>query len=154
MQVLREEGYRTSSSTVNPATIIDDPDLADRTYIEPITPYFVKKIIEREHPDAPADMGDDRLNTAWPWRESGVLQKYGVELIGASWRQYGSGTGVFKAAMDAAGLRLPRRIRPLAGGRKELLKRWISDHHRPRFTLGGRRRIARTAEEFDDAWRR
>ncbi|HXX64241.1 MAG TPA: carbamoyl phosphate synthase large subunit, partial [Bacteroidota bacterium] len=84
-KVLREEGFRTILINSNPATIMTDPDLADRTYIEPITPYFVEKIIERERPDAilPTMGGQTALNTAVALAENGVLEKYGVELIGA-----------------------------------------------------------------------
>ena len=104
-KVLREEGYRTILINSNPATIMTDPDLADRTYIEPITPYFVEKIIEREHPDAllPTMGGQTALNTAVALAESGVLQKYGVELIGAKLEaiRKAEDRELFKAAMDA-----------------------------------------------------
>jgi len=84
-KVLREEGYRTILINSNPATIMTDPEFADRTYIEPITPYFVEKIIEKERPDAilPTMGGQTALNTAVALAESGVLEKYNVELIGA-----------------------------------------------------------------------
>ena len=84
-KVLREEGYRVILVNSNPATIMTDPEFADRTYVEPITPYFVEKIIERERPDAvlPTMGGQTALNTAVALAESGALEKYGVELIGA-----------------------------------------------------------------------
>ena len=84
-KVLREEGYRVILINSNPATIMTDPEFADRTYIEPITPAFVEQIIERERPDAilPTMGGQTALNTAVALAESGVLKKYNVELIGA-----------------------------------------------------------------------
>ncbi len=84
-KVLKEEGYRVILVNSNPATIMTDPEFADRTYIEPITPYFVEKIIEHERPDAilPTMGGQTALNTAVALAENGVLKKYHVELIGA-----------------------------------------------------------------------
>ncbi len=84
-RVLREDGFRVILINSNPATIMTDPEFADRTYIEPITPYFVEQIIERERPDAllPTMGGQTALNTAVALAESGVLAKYRVELIGA-----------------------------------------------------------------------
>ncbi len=84
-KVLKEEGFRVILVNSNPATIMTDPEFADRTYIEPITPFFVEKIVERERPDAilPTMGGQTALNTAVALAESGVLDKYGVELIGA-----------------------------------------------------------------------
>jgi carbamoyl-phosphate synthase large subunit len=84
-KVLREEGYRVILVNSNPATIMTDPEFADRTYIEPITPYFVEQIIRREKPDAllPTMGGQTALNTAVALFEQGVLKEHGVELIGA-----------------------------------------------------------------------
>src|SRR5215813_383524 len=84
-KVLKVEGYRVVLVNSNPATIMTDPELADATYIEPITPEFVEKIIAREKPDAllPTMGGQTALNCAKALAESGVLEKYGVELIGA-----------------------------------------------------------------------
>src|SRR5437762_9248842 len=84
-KVLKEEGYRVILVNSNPATIMTDPEFADRTYVEPITPHFVEKIIERERPDAilPTMGGQTALNIAVALAESGVLERYGVELIGA-----------------------------------------------------------------------
>src|SRR6195952_6073483 len=85
-RVLREEGLRVSLVNSNPATIMTDPEFADATYIEPITPEFVEKIIAKERPDALLATlgGQTALNTAVALHERGVLEKYGVELIGAS----------------------------------------------------------------------
>src|SRR6187431_2127637 len=87
-RALREEGYRVILVNSNPATIMTDPEVADRTYIEPITPEWVEKIIERERPDAllPTMGGQTALNVALELHDSGVLEKYGVELIGADAR--------------------------------------------------------------------
>ena len=110
--MLREEGYRIILVNSNPATIMTDPDMADRTYIEPITPEFVEKIIEREKPDAllPTMGGQTALNIAVALAESGVLAKYNVELIGAKLEaiKKAEDRELFKAAMDEAGLETPR----------------------------------------------
>ncbi len=85
IKALKEEGYQVVLINSNPATIMTDPDMAHRTYIEPITPDFVEEIIKRERPDAllPTLGGQTGLNTAVAVAEMGVLDKYGVELIGA-----------------------------------------------------------------------
>src|ERR1700750_1794922 len=84
-RVLRAEGIRVSLVNSNPATIMTDPEVADATYVEPITPEFVELVIARERPDAilPTLGGQTALNTAVALHENGVLEKYGVELIGA-----------------------------------------------------------------------
>ena len=83
---LKEEGYEIVLVNSNPATIMTDPEFADRTYIEPVTPEVVEKIIERDRPDAllPTMGGQTALNTALALAEKGVLDKFNVELIGAS----------------------------------------------------------------------
>src|SRR6058998_1533686 len=83
-KALREEGYEVVLVNSNPATIMTDPEIADRTYLEPVTPEFVELIIEREKPDAvlPTMGGQTALNVAMSLAKSGVLEKYGVELIG------------------------------------------------------------------------
>src|SRR5215207_1147880 len=85
-KALRAEGYRIILVNSNPATIMTDPELADATYVEPITPEMVTKIIARERPDAllPTMGGQTALNTAMRLAETGVLDRFGVELIGAS----------------------------------------------------------------------
>ena len=84
-RALREEGYRVILINSNPATIMTDPDMADRTYIEPITVEYVEKIIQREQPDVllPTLGGQTALNVAVELAESGILDRYSVELIGA-----------------------------------------------------------------------
>src|SRR5215211_2180038 len=85
-RVLREEGLRVSLVNSNPATIMTDPEIADATYIEPLTPEFVEKVIAEQRPDALLATlgGQTALNAAIQMHEAGVLEKYGVELIGAS----------------------------------------------------------------------
>src|ERR1700710_2875005 len=87
-KALREEGYEVILVNSNPATIMTDPEIADRTYIEPVTPEFVRLIIEREKPDAllPTMGGQTALNVAMALAADGTLEKHGVELIGASAR--------------------------------------------------------------------
>src|SRR5678809_1126842 len=86
VKALKEEGYRVVLVNSNPATIMTDPELADATYIEPITPEIVERIIARERPDAllPTMGGQTALNTAMALSHSGALQRYGVRLIGAN----------------------------------------------------------------------
>src|ERR671919_331586 len=87
-KALREEGYEVVLVNSNPATIMTDPEFADRTYIEPVTPEFVELVIERERPDAllPTMGGQTALNVAMALAESGALARYKVELIGADER--------------------------------------------------------------------
>jgi len=157
-KVLREEGYRVILVNSNPATIMTDPDLADRTYIEPITPYFVEQIIERERPDAllPTMGGQTALNTAVALAESGVLARYNVELIGAKLESIKKAEDreLFKATMDAAGVATPRGgfVRSLEEAEKLVGEIGFPIIVRPSFTLGGTGGgIARVEEEFEDA---
>src|SRR6516225_7207885 len=85
-KALREEGYRVILVNSNPATIMTDPEMADRTYVEPITWEVVAKIIDQERPDAllPTLGGQTGLNTAMDLHRHGVLEKYGVQMIGAN----------------------------------------------------------------------
>jgi carbamoyl-phosphate synthase large subunit len=111
-KALREEGYRVILVNSNPATIMTDPDMADATYIEPITPEIVAKIIEKERPDAllPTMGGQTGLNTAMALADLGVLDKFGVELIGASRAaiEMAEDRKLFREAMDRIGLENPR----------------------------------------------
>jgi len=110
-KALREEGYRVILINSNPATIMTDPEFADRTYIEPITPEIVEKIIIREKPDAllPTLGGQTALNTAMALFESGVLKKHGVQMIGANAEaiKKGEDRQLFKEAMQKIGLDMP-----------------------------------------------
>jgi len=111
-KALREEGYRVILVNSNPATIMTDPGLADATYIEPITPEAIAKIIEKERPDAllPTMGGQTGLNTSLALEEMGVLEKFGVEMIGAKREaiEMAEDRKLFREAMDRIGLENPR----------------------------------------------
>ncbi|RJL19296.1 carbamoyl-phosphate synthase large subunit [Paracoccus siganidrum] len=111
-KALREEGYRVILVNSNPATIMTDPEMADATYIEPITPEIVEKIIAKERPDAllPTMGGQTGLNTALALADAGVLNRYGVELIGAqrSAIEMAEDRKLFREAMDRIGLENPK----------------------------------------------
>src|SRR5512136_2233573 len=111
-KVLRREGYRIVLVNSNPATIMTDPELADATYIEPLTVELVEKIIAAEKPDAvlPTVGGQTGLNLAMDLHRAGVLDKYGVKLIGAQVRAIDLAEDrlKFKDAMIAAGLAVPK----------------------------------------------
>ncbi|NVO28270.1 carbamoyl-phosphate synthase large subunit [Donghicola sp. C2-DW-16] len=111
-KALREEGYRVILVNSNPATIMTDPGLADATYIEPITPEVVAKIIEKERPDAllPTMGGQTGLNTALALADMGVLEEFGVELIGANREaiEKAEDRALFRVAMEKIGLENPR----------------------------------------------
>jgi carbamoyl-phosphate synthase large subunit len=156
-KALREEGYEIVLINSNPATIMTDPEMAHHTYIEPITPAVVEKIIERERPDAliPTMGGQTALNTAVALAESGALQKYGVELIGAKLPaiKKAEDRELFKEAMDNIGLSVPKS--GFATSREEayeiLEKVGFPVILRPAFTLGGTGGgIAYNKEEFTD----
>ena len=142
-KALREEGYEVVLINSNPATIMTDPEIADRTYIEPITPEAVEKVIARERPDAllPTMGGQTGLNTAVALAESGVLAKYGVEMIGASLEviRKAEDREKFRHAIEKIGLRMPKS--GFARSMSDVLK--IGDEIgfpliiRPSFTLGG-----------------
>ncbi|PJE31862.1 carbamoyl-phosphate synthase large subunit [Pseudooceanicola antarcticus] len=155
-KALREEGYRVILVNSNPATIMTDPGLADATYIEPITPEVVAKIIEKERPDAllPTMGGQTGLNTALALDDQGVLEKFGVELIGANREaiEMAEDRKLFRDAMDRIGLENPKATivtspkmengkRDIAAGMKEAME--ALEHIglpaiiRPAFTLGG-----------------
>ena len=111
-KALREEGYRVILVNSNPATIMTDPGMADATYIEPITPEIVAKIIEKERPDAllPTMGGQTGLNTALSLEEMGVLDKFGVEMIGAKRDaiEMAEDRALFREAMNRIGLENPK----------------------------------------------
>ena len=114
VKALKEEGYRVILVNSNPATIMTDPELADATYIEPITASFVEKIIAKEKPDAllPTMGGQTALNCALELEAAGVLEKYGVEMIGARADAINKAEDreLFRAAMDKIGLENPRAM--------------------------------------------
>jgi carbamoyl-phosphate synthase large subunit len=111
VRALKEEGYRVVLVNSNPATIMTDPDIADRTYIEPITAEWVERVIEREKPDAllPTMGGQTALNVAMELHETGVLKQHDVELIGANERsiEMAEDREEFAKAMDRIGLAVP-----------------------------------------------
>ena len=111
-KALKEEGFEVVLVNSNPATIMTDPEMADRTYIEPITPEMLEKIIARERPDAllPTLGGQTGLNVSVALYESGVLKKYGVQMIGAKYEaiKKGEDRNLFKESMKKIGLDLPR----------------------------------------------
>ena len=122
VKALKDEGYRVILVNSNPATIMTDPELADATYIEPITPEMVAKIIEREKPDAllPTMGGQTALNTALSLQQMGVLEKHGVEMIGARAEAIDKAEDrqLFRDAMDAIGLESPKSRLANAGSAK------------------------------------
>src|SRR5256886_14626004 len=111
-KALAEEGYDVVLVNSNPATIMTDPEFAKRTYIEPITPEVIEKILERERPDAilPTLGGQTALNAAMDLVKNGALEKYGVKLIGANAEAIAKGEDreLFKQAMVKIGLDVPR----------------------------------------------
>jgi carbamoyl-phosphate synthase large subunit len=111
-KALKEEGYEVILVNSNPATIMTDPEFADRTYIEPVTPEYVELVIEKERPDAllPTMGGQTALNVAMKLHENGVLEKYGVQLIGADSRAIAMAEdrGQFAEAMRRIGLAVPQ----------------------------------------------
>jgi carbamoyl-phosphate synthase large subunit len=156
-KALKEEGYEIVLVNSNPATIMTDPEMAHRTYIEPITPGVVEKIIERERPDAllPTMGGQTALNTAVSLAESGVLEKYGVELIGAKLPaiKKAEDRELFKQAMENIGLTVPKSgFATDLGQAYEILETvGFPAILRPAFTLGGTGGgIAYNREEFTE----
>src|SRR5437762_8053486 len=111
-KALREEGYVVVLVNSNPATIMTDPEMADRTYIEPVTWQMVAKVIERERPDAllPTLGGQTGLNTAMDLHREGILQRFNVEMIGANPEaiEKGENREKFKAAMLKIGIAVPK----------------------------------------------
>ncbi len=142
-KALKEEGYRVILVNSNPATIMTDPGLADATYIEPITPDFVAKIIEKERPDAllPTMGGQTALNTAMKLADMGVLEKFGVEMIAAKRDVIAKAEDrlLFRDAMDRIGLESPksRLVKSLAEARDAMSFVGLPAIIRPSFTLAG-----------------
>jgi carbamoyl-phosphate synthase large subunit len=154
-KALREEGYRVILVNSNPATIMTDPELADVTYIEPVTWQMIEKVIEIERPDAllPTMGGQTALNCALDLAKNGVLEKFGVEMIGASKEAIDKAEDreKFKAAMSSIGLASPRSM--LAHSMEEAMQVQATIGFpaiiRPSFTLGGTGSgIAYNREEF------
>ena len=156
-KALRAEGYRIILVNSNPATIMTDPDVADATYIEPITPEMVAKIIEKERPDAllPTMGGQTALNTALALEEQGVLETFGVEMIGAKAEVIDKAEDrqKFRDAMDKLGLESPRSraCHTLEEAMEGLEFVGLPAIIRPSFTLAGTGGgIAYNVEEFKE----
>ena len=156
-KALKSEGYRVVLVNSNPATIMTDPELAHATYIEPITPDIVAKIIARERPQAllPTMGGQTALNTAIALARAGVLERYGVELIGASEAAIAKAEDrfLFRQAMDKIGIASPtsRLVRSLAEAVEALETVGLPAIIRPSFTLGGTGGgVAYNAQEFEE----
>jgi carbamoyl-phosphate synthase large subunit len=143
VKALKEEGYEVVLINSNPATIMTDPELADRTYIEPITPEYICKVIERERPDAllPTLGGQTALNTAIKVAETGILEKYGVELLAANIQviRKAEGREEFRAAMKKIGLKVPESaiVHTLDEAMAAAETIGFPVIVRPSFTLGG-----------------
>src|SRR5688500_12627437 len=156
-KALREEGYTVVLVNSNPATIMTDPDTADRTYVEPITWEVVAKIIEKERPDAllPTLGGQTGLNTAMDLHKHGILEKFGVEMIGARADVIDKAEDrqKFKDAMIKIGLDVPKSyvVRTLINALEVREQVGLPCVIRPSFTLGGTGGgIAYNREEYTD----
>jgi len=156
-KALRQERYKVILVNSNPATIMTDPETADVTYIEPITPEVVAQIIEKERPDAllPTLGGQTALNTALALHDMGVLEKFGVEMIGARAEviRKAENRDLFRAAMANCGLELPRCgiAHTMDDARRVLSEIGLPCVIRPSFTMGGTGGgIAYNVEEFEE----
>ncbi len=157
-KALREEGYEVVLVNSNPATIMTDPETADRTYIEPLTPELVEKIIAKERPDAllPTMGGQTALNIAVSLAKSGALEKYGVELIGAKLPaiEKAEDRQLFKEAMDRIGVAMCPCDTASTIEESKAVARTIGSYPliiRPAFTMGGSGGgIAYNQEEFEE----
>jgi carbamoyl-phosphate synthase large subunit len=156
IKALKAEGYRVILVNSNPATIMTDPELADATYIEPLLPRIIDRIIQRERPDAclPTMGGQTALNLARTLAEDGTFARHGVELIGAGIEAIAKAEDreLFRAAMTKIGLELPRSAvaRALGEAQAALAEIGLPAVIRPSYTLGGTGGgIAYNLEEFD-----
>ncbi len=160
-KALREEGYEVVLVNSNPATIMTDPGTADRTYIEPLTWEIVAKVIERERPDAllPTLGGQTGLNIAMDLERHGVLDKYGVEMIGANAKVIAKAEerDRFKVAMEQIGLEVCRgeTVHNIDEARRVVAEIGLPCVVRPSFTMGGSgSAIAYNRDDFDMLVRR
>ncbi|MHB1767687.1 MAG: carbamoyl-phosphate synthase large subunit [Phycisphaerae bacterium] len=156
-KALKEEGYRVVLVNSNPATIMTDPDMADRTYIEPLTVEAVAKIIEKERPDAllPTLGGQTGLNLSVALEDAGILKKFGVQMIGATREAIhrGEDRRKFKAIMESIGLKCPRSglAYNMEQAKKVAEEVGLPCIIRASFTLGGTGSgVAWNMEEFED----
>jgi len=155
-KAIREEGYRVILVNSNPATIMTDPDMADRVYVEPLIPEVMEEIIKTERPDVilPTLGGQTGLNLATILAERGILEKYGVELIGADYRaiKKAEDREEFKAAIEKIGLEVPRSGLAYTMEEARVVAREIGFPLiiRPSYTLGGTgASVAYNVEEFE-----
>ena len=155
-KALREDGYRVILVTSTPATIMTDPGVSDRTYVEPLTAEVIEKILEKERPDAilPTLGGQTGLNLGTELWEAGILQKYNVEMLGATYEVIRSAEDreEFKQAVNDVGLDLPRSIvvESFDAARGAIRDLGLPIVIRPSYTLGGTGGgLARTQEEFE-----
>ncbi|MFA6356265.1 MAG: carbamoyl-phosphate synthase large subunit, partial [Candidatus Omnitrophota bacterium] len=160
-KVLKQEGYKVILVNSNPATIMTDPEMADRTYIEPLTTEMVAKVIARERPDAilPTLGGQTALNLAVDLAREGILEKYNVETIGADIKaiKKGEDRQLFKKAMQKIGLDLPKsgKAHSLKEARAVAKKIGFPMIIRPSFTMGGTGgSMAYNMKEFEELARR
>ena len=156
-KALRSEGYEIVLINSNPATIMTDPEIADRTYVEPLTPEAVRAVIERERPDAmlPTVGGQTALNIAVALAEDGTLDRFGVELIGAKLEaiKVAEDRLLFKGAMEEIGLEMPLSgyVKSIDEARELAKTIGYPAIIRPSFTLGGTGGgIAFNAEEYEE----
>ncbi|MBL4692678.1 MAG: carbamoyl-phosphate synthase large subunit, partial [Magnetovibrio sp.] len=156
-KALREEGYRVILVNSNPATIMTDPNMADATYIEPITPEFLERVIIKEKPDVilPTMGGQTALNAAMALDANGALERHNVELIGANAKSIAKAEDrqLFRDAMDKIGLGTPRSevVKTLQDGHEALKEVGLPAIIRPSFTMGGiGGGIAYNMKEFDE----
>ena len=155
VRALKREGYRVVLVNSNPATIMTDPELADATYVEPLTPEFLERIVEKERPDAilPTVGGQTAINLALALAEKGVLERRNVALIGANERamRLAEDRDLFKKAMLEIGAEVPQseRVRSLDEAEAALKEIGLPVVIRPSFTMGGSGGgAAKTLEEF------
>ena len=156
-KALREEGYHIVLVNSNPATIMTDPGMADRTYLEPLLPEIVSRIIEREKPDAllPTLGGQTALNLAISLKDMGILDRFGVEILGAAYDviRKSEDRNLFKKAMERIGLKVPRSgiACNLETASEIAMEIGFPVIIRPGFTLGGTGgSVAYNIEEFQD----
>ena len=159
-KVLKEEGYRVVLINSNPATIMTDPNIADATYVEPITPQFIEEVIKKERPDAilPTMGGQVALNAAVALHDRGILEQYGIELIGSSIASIHKAEDreLFMAAMQKIGMDMPRGgfVHDEEAGIAMIEHVGFPAIIRPSFTLGGTGGgIAYNMEEFRELLR-
>ncbi|GEP10067.1 carbamoyl-phosphate synthase large subunit [Methylobacterium gnaphalii] len=156
-KALREEGYRIVLVNSNPATIMTDPDMADATYVEPITPEIVAKIIEKERPDAllPTMGGQTALNCALSLKRMGVLEKFGVQMIGATAEAIDKAEdrNLFREAMTKIGLETPKSALANASVAKKADRdRYLADKARIEASNGDPAAREAALAEFERQW--